>query len=123
MASPPRSYIGLSERLLSLADRFFARFGVWAVLIGRVLPVICGYISFPAGLAHMRLVWFTIMTLVGCAIWAIFLTVVGYKLGQDWQGFANTMGALTVPFVLVVVVLIVIAYVIGRRWMHKHVEP
>lgn len=115
----PGRYIGLSDGHLLLADRFFGRFGAWAILIGRVLPVICGYISFPAGLARMRLVWFGVMTLVGAAIWATFLTLAGYFLGQNWQRFANAIGVLTIPFILVMVALIVLAYILGRRWVHK----
>ena len=115
----PGRYIGLSEGHLELADRFFARFGAWAVLIGRVLPVICGYISYPAGLARMRLVWFGVTTLIGITIWASALTIVGYKLGEHWQDFAHALGALKVPFIVVMVALIVLAYILGRRWVHR----
>jgi len=115
----PGRHIGLSEGHLQLADRFFDRFGNWAVLIGRVLPVICGYISYPAGLARMRLIWFGVMTLVGATVWAVFLTIVGYELGHEWQRFANAVGALTIPFVLLMVALIVVAYILGRRWVHR----
>lgn len=115
----PGRYIGLSEGHLLLADRFFKRFGVWAVLIGRVLPVICGYISYPAGLVRMRPVIFGVMTLIGSAVWATILTVIGYSLGRHWQQFADTLGALTIPFVIVLVILVVIAYLLGRRWVHQ----
>lgn len=115
----PGRYIGLSEGHLELADRFFARFGAWAVLIGRVLPVICGYISYPAGLARMRPLWFGIMTLVGATVWATVLATLGYKLGEHWQQLANALGRLTVPFVLILIALLVVAYVLGRRWVHR----
>ncbi len=115
----PGRYIGLSEGHLELADRFFDRFGAWAVLIGRVLPVICGYISYPAGLARMRPLWFGITTLVGATVWATVLATLGYKLGEHWQQLANALGRLTVPFLLVLVALVVVAYVLGRRWVHR----
>lgn len=115
----PGRYIGLSEGHLQLADRFFGKFGALAVLIGRVLPVICGYISFPAGLARMRVVWFGVMTLLGAAVWATFLTLAGYLLGESWHQVANALGALTIPFVIVLVALVVFAYVLGRRWVHR----
>jgi membrane protein YqaA with SNARE-associated domain len=41
---------------LDAADRFFARWGSMAVLIGRLLPVIRSFIAFPAGVARMKLV-------------------------------------------------------------------
>lgn len=115
----PGRYIGLSDGHLQLADRFFDRFGAWAVLVGRVLPVICGYISYPAGLARMRPLWFGITTLIGATVWATVLATVGYKLGENWRAFANALGALTIPFVLLLVALLVVAYVLGRRWVHR----
>lgn len=111
----PGRYIGLSEDHLALAERFFTRFGTWTVLIGRLLPVVCGYISFPAGLARMRLLPFGIMTVIGSAIWASFLTLIGYELGQNWQKLADSLGALTIPFVLGIAGLLVVAYLLGRR--------
>src|SRR3546814_12902164 len=40
---------------LDAADRFFARWGSIAVLIGRLMPVIRSFIAFPAGIARMPL--------------------------------------------------------------------
>ena len=47
------SYIWLSEAELNWADRFFAKFGDWTVLISRMLPVIRTFIALPAGIARM----------------------------------------------------------------------
>lgn len=118
----PGRYVGLSEGHLALADRFFARMGAWAVLIGRVLPAIRTYISFPAGLARMDVLPFGIMTLVGSALFATFLTLAGYKLGQHWQQLASTLGKLTIPFAILLCALVIIAYLIGRRWVHQRGE-
>ncbi|MBA4049156.1 MAG: alkaline phosphatase, partial [Sphingomonas sp.] len=52
--------IGAGE--IEAADRFFARFGNMAVLIGRLLPAIRSFIAFPAGVARMPLIPFHIYT-------------------------------------------------------------
>jgi membrane protein DedA with SNARE-associated domain len=44
----------LRDQELDRANRWFARYGARAVLIGRVLPVVRTFISLPAGLAGMR---------------------------------------------------------------------
>src|SRR5256712_8397407 len=49
---PGRS-IGLTAGHLSLANRFFERWGLPAVFARRLLPVIRTYISFPAGLSRL----------------------------------------------------------------------
>src|SRR5215217_2491384 len=46
-------YVLLDTHDLDLAERFFARFGSFAVLIARLLPVVRSFIAFPAGIARM----------------------------------------------------------------------
>ncbi|WP_375380517.1 DedA family protein [uncultured Sphingomonas sp.] len=70
---------------LDAADRFFARFGGPAVLIGRLLPVIRSFIAFPAGVARMRLVPFHVYTFVGSWPWCFGLAWVGMRLGDRWN--------------------------------------
>jgi membrane protein DedA with SNARE-associated domain len=70
---------------LDAADRFFARFGGPAVLIGRLLPVIRSFIAFPAGVARMRLVPFHVYTFVGSWPWCFGLAWVGMTLGDRWN--------------------------------------
>ena len=61
----PGRYIGIRKHHLELADGWFQRWGLFAVLIGRVLPVVRTYISFPAGLARVDLVRFSALTFIG----------------------------------------------------------
>ncbi len=70
---------------LELAERFFARFGPAAVLIGRLLPLVRSFIAFPAGMARMRLVPFHVYTFIGSWPWCFGLAWVGMKLGQRWH--------------------------------------
>jgi membrane protein DedA with SNARE-associated domain len=75
--------IGADE--LDAADRFFARFGPAAVLIGRLLPVIRTFIAFPAGVARMPLVPFHLYTFIGSWPFCLALAWVGMKLGDQWH--------------------------------------
>ncbi len=70
---------------LDAADRFFARWGSMAVLIGRLLPVIRSFIAFPAGVARMKLVPFHVYTFIGSWPWCFGLAWVGMKLGDKWD--------------------------------------
>ncbi|HEX8485232.1 DedA family protein [Sphingomonas sp.] len=75
--------IGADE--LDAADRFFARWGSAAVLIGRLLPVIRTFIAFPAGMARMKLLPFHLYTFVGSWPFCFALTWIGMKLGDKWN--------------------------------------
>jgi membrane protein DedA with SNARE-associated domain len=73
---------------LEIADRFFAKWGSAAVFLSRLLPVVRTFIAFPAGVARMRLLPFTIYTLIGSYIWCLALAYAGLKLGQHWKELA-----------------------------------
>jgi membrane protein DedA with SNARE-associated domain len=78
-------YILLNRHDLDLADRFFARFGSIATLIGRMLPIVRTFIAFPAGIARMNQVRFHIYTFLGSWPWCFALAYIGMKLGAQWD--------------------------------------
>lgn len=78
-------YVLFHNDHLEKADRWFARYGEWAVFFGRNLPVVRTFISFPAGVARMNFPKFFIFTFIGCIPWNTALTYLGLKLGQNWQ--------------------------------------
>lgn len=108
--------MGLSRGHLRLANRFFDRFGLWAVFIGRLLPIIRTYISFPAGLAKIGYVKFTLATLAGAIPWNFALAYAGFKLGQHYETVAATLGPFAIPIAIGVVILLAVAWWFGRKW-------
>jgi membrane protein DedA with SNARE-associated domain len=119
----PGRRLGLSEGHLRLAERFFERFGSLAVFVGRLLPVVRTYISFPAGLSEMGLTRFSVLTLLGSIPWNLGLAYAGYRLGRDYQAIERTVGVFTIPLALLVLILIGVVYVLGRRWLERESAP
>ena len=81
-------YVLIAPHELEIADRFFARWGSHAVFWSRLLPVVRTFIAFPAGVARMKLLPFTIYTLIGSFLWCLVLAYAGMKLGQRWDDLA-----------------------------------
>ena len=52
-------YVGFKERELGHVQRFFAKFGHWAVFLARFVPFVRGVASLPAGLSRMPLRYFS----------------------------------------------------------------
>jgi membrane protein DedA with SNARE-associated domain len=77
-------YVLISHHDLDIADRWFARYGDWAIFFSRLLPVVRTFISFPAGVARMNVSRFILYTLVGSFPWCLGLAYIGMKLGQNW---------------------------------------
>jgi membrane protein DedA with SNARE-associated domain len=70
------------EKLVKL-ESFFEKHGAISTFIGRLIPGIRHYISFPAGLAKMDLKKFIIYTGLGGAIWMSVLLALGYHIGEN----------------------------------------
>ncbi len=78
-------YALLDLRDLDRAERFFDKFGSFAVLLGRMLPVVRTFIALPAGMARMRQAPFQLYTFVGSYVWCLALAYVGQQLGKRWN--------------------------------------
>ncbi len=106
---------GLSRGHLRLANRFFARFGLWAVFIGRLLPIVRTYISFPAGLSRIGYVRFTLATLAGAIPWNFALAYACLQLGKNYEKVSATISPFIIPLAIGVVLLLAAAWWFGRR--------
>lgn len=115
----PGRRLGLSEGHLRLAERFFRRFGSWAVFLGRLLPVVRTYISFPAGLAGVGMVRFLVLTLLGSIPWNLGLAYAGFRLGRDYGQIEHAIGRFTIPIALLLLVGLIVVYLLGRRWLER----
>ncbi|PJM76013.1 DedA family protein [Bifidobacterium simiarum] len=107
---------GVSRDDLNKADRWFARFGTWSVLIGRVIPVVRSLISIPAGFNAMDFKRFTGWTLLGSAVWNTILIGAGYALGENW---CSILGALGVFEDVIIGVVVVLAVLLIGRWVRN----
>ena len=111
----PGRRVGLNEGHMALAQRFFDRWGLLAVFAGRLLPVVRTYISFPAGLSRIRTGPFVVATILGAIPWNFVLAYAGLKLGENWTRVESLLGKFTIPAALVVVLVLVLAYYVGKR--------
>ena len=109
-------WMGLSRGHLRLANRFFGKFGLWAVFLGRLLPIVRTYVSFPAGLSKkIGYFWFSVVTLAGAIPWNFALAFAGFKLGQHYEQVAATMSPFAIPIAIGVVILLGVAWWLGRK--------
>jgi len=80
-------WLHLSEHKLERAERWFERWESWAVLLGRLTPVVRSFVSIPAGLFRAPLGRYTLLTLIGSGIWCFALAGVGWWFGSNWEDF------------------------------------
>jgi membrane protein DedA with SNARE-associated domain len=106
-------WLHLDAEKLARADAWFDRYGDWAVLIGRVTPVVRSFVAIPAGVARMALGGYTVFTALGSAIWCFGLAGVGWALGSSWESFHS--GFRFADYAVAAVVVAAVAYLIVRR--------
>ncbi len=111
----PGRWIGIRAHHLEIADGWFRRWGLWAVFFGRVLPVVRTYISFPAGLARINLVWFSVLTFVGALPWCAALALVGYTLGKNYDRVSGPIQYAAIVIAVLVAIALVAWYLRGRK--------
>jgi membrane-associated protein len=67
-----------TDRAVGLLDRY----GAWAVIVSRVLPVPSAMIYAAAGWNGMRLRRFLLLDLAGAALWVVPIVGLGYAIGH-----------------------------------------
>jgi membrane protein DedA with SNARE-associated domain len=89
-----RPFVERHGRLLHLgggrlerAELWFDRHDRWAVLLGRVTPVVRSFVSIPAGVFRMPFGPYTLLTIPGAAAWAFAFAAIGYAFGSNYERF------------------------------------
>lgn len=113
-------YILIRHEELVRSERFFARYGSVTVFVGRLLPVIRTFISFPAGLARMPMLKFQIYSFIGSWPWCLALAYAGAALGARWDS-DPTLRRLFHEFdaLIVAVLLVGFAWFVWSRWRER----
>ena len=105
-------YLLIRPHEIVRADDFFARHGAATVFIGRLLPIIRTFISFPAGVARMPISTFIVYSTAGAFIWSCLLVYAGTVLGANWAEIRRVLQ----PFDLLIAIVVVAAVVLFVWW-------
>jgi membrane protein DedA with SNARE-associated domain len=106
-------WLHLTPENLDRAERWFDRWDVLAVLVGRVTPIVRSFISIPAGVFEMPLAPYAALTAIGSAVWAFALAGIGWGLGSSYQRFHH--GFRYADYGIGAGVLLLVAYLVWRK--------
>ena len=76
-------YVFIPPDKLERAERFLARYETGGVFFARLLPVVRHLIGIPAGIVRMSPGRYSIMTIVGSAVWCTVLALFGQQVLGD----------------------------------------
>ena len=111
-------YVGIGPDDLDRADRWFERWGSWAVFLGRMVPLVRTFVSYPAGIARMPLGRFVLFSTLGSLPWNAALIGAGFVVGENYpriEAAIKPYEYLIYALVIGLVVLLVVRWQLGKR--------
>ncbi|MDG6904844.1 MAG: DedA family protein [Nitrososphaerota archaeon] len=109
-------YVHLNEEHLKVSESWFLRFGDIVVLLAKFVPLFRTLVSFPAGIARMRMSRFIAFTTIGSIMWNVLLVYVGIVAGQNTTKIIQTLsGPYTIAEIIVALVIVGVLYSFLRR--------
>jgi len=113
-------YVHIKPEDLDRADAWFARYGDWAVFLGRLVPLVRALINYPAGVARMPIGRFVLFSALGSLPWNATLLLGGVLLGENYKHLYEAVR----PYEYVIYALVVVAgaYIV-YRWLHRPARP
>jgi membrane protein DedA with SNARE-associated domain len=107
-------WFALSGRDIDKANYWFQKHGARAVLLCRLVPGVRTVISLPAGISEMPLVTFLLYSTLGTSLWILFLTTLGYLLGNNYYLVDEYLGPVS-KLVFIGLILAFGVWVFRRR--------
>ncbi len=111
-------YFFLDKDKFARFEIFFNTHGEITTFVGRLIPVIRQYISFPAGLVRMNLKKFIFYTGLGATIWCTVLAYIGYFVGNNIDIIKKNVHHVTY-IIIPLLILLVIVYIIVYKYRNK----
>jgi membrane protein DedA with SNARE-associated domain len=111
-------YVGIGADDLDRADEWFRRWGAWAVFLGRMVPLVRTFVSYPAGIARMPIGPFILFSAIGSLIWNAALIIAGFIVGENYEEIEAALKPYENIIYLVVigvVVLLIVRWQLGKR--------
>jgi membrane protein DedA with SNARE-associated domain len=105
----------LSGARLERAERWFERWGDWAVLLGRITPLVRSFVSIPAGIFDVPFRRYNLLTLAGNAVWCLAFAGAGWGLGASWDTVHKDFRYVDYAVVALVVLLLLAIVRLRRR--------
>lgn len=106
-------WLHLGPHRMVQAERWFARHGRKAVLLGRVTPLVRSFVSVAAGVLEAPFPSYVGLTAIGSAVWCFGLAGIGWALGDRWDSLHHAFRYVEVA--VVAALLVAAARAVRRR--------
>jgi membrane protein DedA with SNARE-associated domain len=110
-------YVGIGSDDLNRADRWFERWGSWAVFLGRMVPLVRTFVSYPAGISRMPIGRFLLFSTLGSLPWNLALITAGFVVGENYPQIEAAIKPY--EYVIYAAILAAVAVLLTRWYLGK----
>ncbi|WP_404377476.1 bifunctional DedA family/phosphatase PAP2 family protein [Vreelandella aquamarina] len=114
--------LSLHPEWLGRGARFFERYGIYSVFIGRFIGPVRPIIPLVAGMMRMPGRTFAWANIISAALWAPAYVLPGYLLGHTWQQRLNLPANVEMAIIMLAASVIILAVMFswGRAQVGRH---
>lgn len=113
-------YIFLKQKHLDLAEKLFAKYGIWTIIFGRHIPGMRIPITIFAATSGVKYHTFLIGTIISTALWILFYLSIGQRYGSDIQHSIHKYVILSISLLVAAALIIVGLHVFGKYRSRQH---
>ena len=107
--------IFLKQKYIRMAEAYYHRFGNWALVIGRFLPIARTFIPIVAGLVKSPWGAFVLYNAMGACLWATSVAGIGYWLGQRFPAMVNHIEWIVLALAVITALPLVLSWFRPKR--------
>jgi membrane protein DedA with SNARE-associated domain len=107
--------IGLTQKRIDQVEKWFNRFGKFALPIGYFVPGVRHFMAYFAGISHLPYRTFALYAYIGGIFWVVLFVSLGRFLGEGWFRVSRSIQHYWLPIILVLFSVAGLGYVVYRR--------
>lgn len=115
-------FVGLKKENVDKALGWYAAYEKRTVFFCRMVPIVRSLISIPAGMAHMKIGPFLLLTTAGSLLWNTVLVCTGRALGHAWSGINAYMDTYA-QLLWGAIALLLVFWLVRRRRKKRAPHP
>jgi len=108
--------IGLTQKRINQVEKWFNRFGKFALPIGYFVPGVRHFMAYFAGISHLPYRTFALYAYIGGIFWVVLFVSLGRFLGEGWFKVSQSIHHNWVPITIILLTLACLGYIIYRRY-------
>jgi membrane-associated protein len=103
-----------NKKNLNSSKEFYEKYGAWAIIFGRFVPIARTFVPILAGVGTMNYKKFLYYNILGGILWSGGMSMIGFTLGKSFPNMENYL----LPVIIVIVVLSIIPLLFKARAKH-----